>query len=151
MADTISAYNHTRAKLWSLGIEDEAANFYVMLLDGTTAFSATHTSLDETSDTGADEVSGNGWDAGGEPLAGVAVSIVSTSGAKLDAADLSVTATGGHIGPAPAAVVYVDEGGLGSTKTPLFHIAFENAKTALSGFPFIITWSASGIASSVPA
>jgi hypothetical protein len=150
MPDTISAYNHTRKKLWDLSLVDEAGNFYVMLLDGTTAFSAAHTTVDQASDTGADEVDGNGWDAGGESIADLAVSIVSTSGAKIDATDISVTATGGDIGPASAALIYVDEGGLGSTKTPLFHLAFDPAKTAALGDPFTIQWDAAGIASSVP-
>jgi hypothetical protein len=122
-----------------------------MLLDGTTAFNATHTTVAAASDTANDEVDGNGWTTGGEPIADLAVTVVSTSGAMIDATDISVTATGGDIGPASAALIYVDEGGLGTTLTPLFHVAFDAPKTALSGFPFLIVWNASGIASSVPA
>jgi hypothetical protein len=151
MPDVISTYNHTRKKLWDLSLTAEAANWKVMLLDGTTPFNAAHTTVAQASDTGADEVDGNGWTAGGEPITGLAVSIVSTSGAKIDANDVSKTATGGDIGPASAALIWVDEGGLGTTKTPLFHVAFEAPKTAVSGFPFVVVWNASGIAASVPA
>jgi hypothetical protein len=150
MADTLSIYNHTRKKLWDLSLVDEADHFYVMLLDGTTAFDASHTTLAQATDSGNDEVDGSGWTTGGEPILDLAVSVVSTSGAKIDATDISVTATGGDIGPASAAIIYVDEGGLGTAQTPLAHLAFDPAKTASLGNPFIVLWSDLGLFDSVP-
>lgn len=55
---------------------------------------------------GAQEVSGNGWTPGGMLLTTVTASIRSTSGAALTCDDLSVTATGGDIGPAYGCVIY---------------------------------------------
>jgi hypothetical protein len=144
MAVTASIYNHTRDKVSSLSIDDEAANFKFMLLDGTTAFDATHTTIAQVSDSSADEVSGNGWDAGGEAVAGIAVSIVNTSHMKIDGTDMSVTASGGNIA-APAGVLFVDEGGLGSTLTPLVHYDFGETITAGDGTPFLVNWPATGI------
>ena len=68
MAVTVSTYNHTAAKLLQLGIVPQAANFYLELLTGDATFVASHTTKAAVDNTGAYEVSGNGWDVGGEPL-----------------------------------------------------------------------------------
>ena len=144
MAVTASKYNHTDQKMATLSITDEASNFYFELLDGTTAFDATHTTLASVDDSGADEVDGNGWTTGGENLASVAATVVNTSYVKLDAADIAVTASGGSIS-AVAGVLYVDEGGLGTTKTPLVHYAFGETITANIGTDFEVNFSTDGI------
>ncbi len=64
--------------------------------------SGTHTAAS----IGANEVSGNGWDKGGEVLDNVAVTTVDTSGAMIDADDETVTATGGAIGAAYKTLIY---------------------------------------------
>jgi hypothetical protein len=60
---------------------------------------------------------------------------------KLDGDDISITASGGDIGPA-AALVVVDA----TSSKPLFHYLFPSSQTAGDGTPFNVTWNASGIA-----
>ena len=127
-------YNHTRA-LFAAGDVNEA-NLKVMLVSGYT-FAATETAL--TAITSA-QVSGNGWTVGGEAIANSAVTAVGAD-AKLDGDDISVTASGGDIGPATALVV-VDV----TSSAPLFHYSFPSSQTAGDGTPFNVTWDASGIA-----
>lgn len=146
MAVTVSTYNHTAKKLLDLSLVDEAANFYLELLSGDASFLASHTTKSQVDNAGAYEVYGNGWDQGGENLANVAVTTTTTNDAMLDASDVEVTATGGSVGPADAALVYVDEGGAGTTKSPLWFIDFGESKTATTGNVFPVIWNASGIA-----
>lgn len=145
MAITVSTYNHTSAKLLKLGVDPQAANFFLELLNGDATFVASHTTKAAVDNTGGYEVYGNGWTQGGENLASVAVTTVTTNDAMLDAADVQITATGGSIGPADAALVYVDEDG-GGTYTPLWFIDFGESKTATVGNVFPVFWNASGIA-----
>lgn len=144
MAVTITPYNHTAAKLLTLDIDANAANFKVELLSSSATFTATHTTKSSVDSAGTYEVYGNGWTQGGMALASVTVTTVNTDETMFDAADVSVTATGGAIGPAYAALLYVNEGG-GGTYTPLFFIAFGEAKTASEGNTFNVNWNASGI------
>lgn len=135
-------YNHTR-QLFADGSVD-TANLAVMLVNGYT-FSATETDMTAAS---AAEVSGNGWTAGGEAIANAAVTTVSTNGAKLDGDDISVTATGGDIGPADGMVVYDSS----ANDNPLYYFQFGSSQTAGDGTPFNVTWDANGIATwSAPA
>lgn len=133
---TIALYNHTR-KLFANG-EVNLADLKLMLLNGHT-FTASHTNISSIS---ANQVSGNGWAAGGEVIASPTIAIVNTNQARLDATDISVTATGGAIGPTDGAVIYQDTVGF---EYPLFYITFSGSKTADDGAPFNVTWDASGI------
>lgn len=146
MAVTVSTYNHTAEKLLKLSLTSEAANFYLELLSGDASFLASHTTKAQVDNSGGYEVHGNGWDQGGENLANVAVSTVTTNDGMIDADDVQVTATGGSIGPADAALVYVDEGGAGTTKSPLWFIDFGESKTATVGNVFPVIWNVSGLA-----
>lgn len=134
MAVTNTLYNHT-TKLFANGDVD-ITGLKVILTNGYT-FDATETALTAIL---AAEVSGNGWDAGGEPVAGEVVSIVTTNDAKLDMDDVSVTATGGAIGPATGAAL-VDA----TNSKPLAYIAFGETKQADVGTPFLVVWNASGV------
>jgi hypothetical protein len=134
MAVTITKYNHTR-KLFA-NQQIALANIKLMLLTGHT-FSAAHTAIASIS---GDQVSGNGWTAGGITLSGAAVTVVNTNEAMLDAADVGPTATGGDIGPATAAVLYDATGNF-----PLYYIDFDGTQTAGVGTPFNVVWSANGI------
>lgn len=136
MAVTVTLYNHT-AKLFANGDVD-LANLKVMLLNASGTVTASHTAISSIS---ANQVSGNGWTTGGVALSGVAVTTTTTNDATLDATDISVTASGGTIGPAENAVIYDATGNY-----PLVHIAFGGAKSADAGADFKITWNASGIA-----
>lgn len=135
---TATLYNHA-AKLFANG-EVNLADLKLMLLNNH-SFSAAHTNI---SSIEADEVSGAGWDAGGEAIANAAVTTVNTDEAKLDADDVSVTATGGNIGPADGAVIYQDSVG---EEYPLVYIDFEGEQTAGEGTPFNVNWNAAGIIS----
>jgi len=146
MADTISTYNHTSKKLLQLSMVDEAANFYVELLDATATFVATETTKTAVDNAGAKEVYDNGWTQGGENLTNVAVTTVNTDDAMIDADNIVVTATGGSIGPASAALIYVNEGAGGVTYSPLWYVTFDAAKTATVGNDFSFTINASGLA-----
>lgn len=135
MAVTISLYNHT-PKLFANGEVDLTA-IKLMLLNNSATFTAAHTDISSIS---GNEVSGSGWSSGGELLSGVAVTAVTTNDAKLDADDVSVTATGGNIGPAYKAVVYDATGSF-----PLAFIDFGGSQEAGNGTAFLVTWNASGI------
>lgn len=139
MAVTISRYNHTTKKL--VNKEVDYTSLKAMLLNSGASFTATNTTMTQVTNSGAHEVSGNGWAVGGQPLQSVAVTVVDTNGAMIDADDISVEATGGAIGPATALVIYDD----GATKTPLWYVDFDGSQTAGEGTPFKITLSASGI------
>lgn len=141
MAVTISIYDHT-AKLFANG-DVTLASLKVMLLNNSASFTASHTALSSVTSSGTYQVSGNGWDSGGEALASAAVTVTSTNDAKLDANDLAVTATGGSIGPAYHAVIYDDAD---ASDAPLFFINFDGAKEAGETTDFKITWNANGIA-----
>lgn len=138
MADTIQLYNHT-AKLFANKEITIGANLKVMLLDSDAAFDATDTNIGDVS---ADQVSGNGWAAGGEALQNAAVTTVTTNDAKLDADDITVTATGGTIGPASYAVIYDDAH---ASDVLLAFITFGSPQTATVGMDLVITWNANGI------
>lgn len=131
----MQVYNHTR-KLFTNG--DVAIGSLKAMLVNTYTFDATQTVM---TDIETDEVSGNGWTAGGEALANAAVTTASTSASRLDADDISVTATGGDIGPATGLVVYDSS----VNDYPLFYFEFASAQTAGDGTPFNVTWNANGI------
>ena len=141
MAVTISRYNHTLKLLLNKEIDYTALK--VMLLSDDAAFDAAHESLSEVIGSPSAEVSGSGWDSGGEALASVAVTIVDTDGAMIDAADPSVTASSGDIGPAYGAVIYDSAH---ADAAPLWFIDFDGAQTAEDGTPFKSTIIANGLA-----
>jgi hypothetical protein len=143
MAITISRFNHTAKKM--LNSEIALNDLAFMLLGVSAAFDATHTSINQVAGANtpprANEVSGNGWTTGGENLASVAITAVATSGAMIDAADITKTATGGSIGPAYAGVIYEETSG-----DVLWYIDFDGAQEAGVGTDFKITFHANGIA-----
>ena len=131
---TIALYNHT-ARLLAAG-DVTLTDLRVMLTSGY-AFDAAHEAIASVS---GNEVSGSGWTVGGEVIANAAVTTVTTNDAKLDGDDISVTASGGNIGPADGAVIYEGTGGL-----PLAYVDFEGTREAGEGTPFNITWHDDGI------
>jgi len=128
-------YNATK-KLFANG-EVTITDLHAILVNGYT-FTASETDLTAIN---AAAVDGNGWTSGGEPIANASVTITATDDAILDGDDISVTATGGDIGPADALVV-VDA----TNNNPLFHYSFASSQTAGDGTAFNVTWNASGIA-----
>jgi hypothetical protein len=138
MAVTYSAYDHTLKLLANK--EVTFTTIKVKLLDNTATFSASQTTVASVDGSGAKEVSGNGWASGGPTLANVAVTQVTTNDSMLDADDVSVTASGGSIGPAYAALVYDS-----TSNKPLFYIDFGQAQSAGATTDFKIVWDATGI------
>lgn len=137
MAVTVSLYNQYSRDVQN-GSHIAGNTYKVALLNASGTFNAANTVW---SDVSANEVSGNGWAAGGETLENVAITTVTTNDSKFDADDISVAATGGAIGPAENAVIY-DASDAGSL---MAHISFGEAKTADVGTDFKITWNAGGI------
>lgn len=140
MAFTIHTYNHSLKLM--MNKEIVYTTLKCMLLDNNAVFDATDTTLADVLAGAATEVSGNGWDAGGEPLTGEAITTVDTDGVMLDANDLSIGATGGSIGPAYAAVIYDDSH---ADDAPLFYVDFGGLQEAGDGTDFKVTFAANGI------
>lgn len=143
MAITIQTYNHTAKKLLDLSVYDNRDNFRLVLLSDN-VFDASHTSQDQATNFDARTFSGNGWAAAGEPLTGLAVTTVTTNDAKIDANDITVSAVGGSI-VAKAGVIVVDEGGVGTTISPLWFIDFGETITATDGADFQVVFHSEGI------
>lgn len=138
MAVTMSLYDHTVKLL--VNKEVTYTTLKVKLLDDTASFVASDTTVNAVDGSGAKEVSGNGWTAGGLTLASVAVTQVTTNDAILDANDASATASGGSIGPAYAALLYDS-----TSLKPLVYIDFGQAQSAGDTTDFKIVWHADGI------
>ena len=137
MAITISLYNHTAAK-FADGSFAAADTYKVKLLTAAT-FNATHTTLAGTG--GTESTTATGYTAGGQALASVAVTTVTTNDAKFDATDLTWTASGGAI-VASYAILYNDTD---VDDPPVAFIDFGGSESAGDGTDFIIVWNASGI------
>lgn len=142
MAVTITPYNHTLKKIANK--EFTLSTLKVMLLNqaAVTGFDASNTTLTQVLTGAQDEVSGNGWTAGGETIANVAVSTVTTNDAALDGDDISKTASGGSIGPAYGAVIYDDTD---ASDAPLAMIDFGQSEEAGDTTDFKVIWPTGGI------
>ena len=123
----MSEYNHARQRLASQAVD--VTNLKVLLTNGYT-FDATETTMTAAL---AAEVSGNGWPSGGPVIQNVSAGIINTDEAEITGDDVSVTATGGEIGPATGLVVYDATNGW-----PLYHDSY--SQTAGDGTPFLIRW-----------
>lgn len=137
MAVTVSLYNHT-AKRFADGSNAVGDTYKVKLLTAAT-FDATHTTLAATG--GTEATTGTGYTAGGQALAGVAVTTITTNDAKFDADDVSWTASSGAI-TASYAILYNDTD---TDDPPVAFIDFGGSQSASDGTDFIIVWNASGI------
>ncbi len=135
MAVTMSLYDHTVFLLTSKAVTFTTVK--VKLLDATATFTQGQTTVASVDGSGAKEVSGNGWTTGGVLLTTVAVTQVTTNDAQLSADNVTVTATGGSIGPAYAALVYDS-----TTNKPLIYIDFGQAQSAGATTDFKIVWDA---------
>lgn len=146
MAITMDQYNHT-AKLL-LNKEVDFTTLKAMLLDDSAPFVASHSSPDDVAGEAdpdrAHEFYGNGWPQGGPLLTNVAVTVVTTNDAKLDADDVVETADGGLIGPTYACLIYDS-----STGNALWRIDFGQAQSAGDTTDFKIVWNTLGILQAV--
>jgi len=137
MAVTISLYNHT-AKLFADGSNASGYTYKVKLYSAAT-FDATDTTLAGV--TGTEATSGTGYTAGGQALANVTVSTVTTNDATFDADDVTWTASGGSI-TASYGIIYNDTD---ADDPPLAFIDFDGSQSAGDGTEFKIVWNSSGI------
>ena len=137
MAVTISLYNHTAAK-FADGSFAAADTYKVKLLTAAT-FNATHTTLAATG--GTESTTATGYTAGGQALASVAVTTVTTNDAKFDANDVTWSASGGAI-VASYAILYNDTD---ADDPPVAFIDFDGSQSAGDGTSFLLVWNASGI------
>lgn len=139
MAVTISLYNHTAAKFadGSFAVGDT----YKINLYTTLTFDATATTK-TAAESGATQVAtANGYTQNDKALTGLAVTTVTTNDAKLDADDVTWTASGGSI-TASKALIYNDTD---TDDPPVAYIDFDGSQSAGSGTDFKIIWNASGI------
>lgn len=137
MAVTISLYNHT-AKLFADG-SNAVGDTYKLKLYSTATFDATDTTLAGV--TGTEATAGTGYTAGGQSLANVAVTTVTTNDAKFDADDVTWTASGGSI-DASFGIIYNDTD---ADDPPIAFIDFDGAQSAGDGTDFKVVWNANGI------
>jgi hypothetical protein len=137
MAITISLYNHTAARFAS-GANAVGDTYKLKLLTAAT-FSAAHTTLAATG--GTEVASGNGYTTGGATLANVAVTTVTTNDAKLDADDVTWTASGSSLSAA-FGILYNDTD---ADDPPVAFIDFDGSKTAPATTDFKVIWDAAGI------
>jgi hypothetical protein len=141
--NTINLYNHT-VLLIASGQCPDSDTYKVMLLSVDASFDATHTTLSDISDYGANEVYGNGWPQGGVEIP-CQWSINNTSGAKFaPTANVEQAISGGSVGPYSYYVVY------NASKTnspPLALITLEQARTINDGQDLDIVWNWSGLIS----
>lgn len=137
MAVTISLYNHT-AKLFADG-SNAAGDTYKLKLYSAATFDATDTTL--VGITGTEATTGTGYTAGGQALANVSVTTVTTNDAKFDADDVTWTASGGSI-EAAYGVIYNDTD---TDDPPLAFIDFDGTQSAGDTTDFKVVWNANGI------
>lgn len=123
MAVTYTQYDHTLKLL--LNKEVTFTTLKLKLLDNTASFTASQTTVASVDGSGAKEVSGNGWTTGGVLFSNVAVTQVTTNDAMIDGDDISVTASGGSIGPAYAGLIFDS-----TSNKPLWYCDFGQAQSA---------------------
>jgi len=137
MAVTISLYDHT-AKLFADG-SNAAGDTYKLKLYATATFTAADTTLAGV--TGTEATTGTGYTAGGQTLANVAVTTVTTNDAKFDADDVTWTASGGSI-DAAYGIIYNDTD---TNDPPIAFIDLDGTQSAGDGTDFKVVWNANGI------
>jgi hypothetical protein len=136
---TIQLYNHT-AQLFQAGSNIAADTYKVILLNASASFDATHTTVDQVTNTGAYEVYGNGWTQGGETIANVAMTTVDTNDSKFAGDNISVAISGGNLGPFSAYVI------VNSTDSkPLAYVTLDAPATVVDGVYAQIVWNTDGI------
>jgi len=137
VAVTVSLFNHT-AKRFADGANAVGDTYKVALYTAVT-FDAADTTLAGITKT--EVANGDGYTTGGVALTNVAVTTVSTNGAKFDADDASWSATGSGI-TASYAIIYNDTD---ADDPPVALIDFDGSEVAGDGTDFLIVWNASGI------
>jgi len=133
MPMTITKYNSCILRF--VNGSNVASDTYKIKLLSAATFNAAHTTL---AATGGTEVTNDGYTAGGQALANVAITAFSTAGAKFSADNTSWTATGADI-VASYAIIYNDTD---ADDPPVAFIDFDGAKTAGDGTAFLVRYDA---------
>ena len=140
MAVTITLYNHTVAKFADGSFA--ATDTYKINLYSAFTFTASDTTK-TAAETGATQLTtAFGYTQDTKALTTVAVSVVTTNDAKLDADDVTWTASGGTIGPVQFGLIYNDTD---SNDPPVAYIDFGQAESAADGKDFKVVWNTNGI------
>lgn len=134
---TLQLYNHT-AQRFASGANSSTDVYKVKLLSAGT-FNAANVTLAETG--GTEVASGTGYTTGGQTLAGVTVTTVTTNDAMFDANDVTWAISGGSL-TAVAAVLYNDTD---ANDPPVAFLDFGGTRTVSSGNNFVLSWNANGI------
>lgn len=142
MAVTVKLYDHTPLR-FSNGANAPGDTYIVNLYSALT-FTSTDTTK-AAAETGATQLStANGYTQNTKTLDSLALTATGSpaNDVKLDANDVSWTASGGAIGPARYALVC---NSTDSNSPPVLFMDFGENKTADNGTPFNIAWHANGI------
>jgi hypothetical protein len=140
MATTVQIYNHTMLR-FGTGANAAGDTYKLKLYTNSVTFDATDTTL-AAAESGATEVSGNGWPAGGFTLTGVEIVVHDTNGFKFDAADVLQAISGGDLGPYRQYIIYNDT----DTDNPQLALFTRDADiTVENGNSAGFIWDASGI------
>ncbi len=146
MPVTISFFNNFVEDL-GLGRMNLSADSLKVMLVNAYSFNATHHSKSQiTGELGT----ANGYTAGGQELDNVSWGFF-VDKTKLDADDLTWSATAGAIGPATGAVIYDDTVTSPTADRLIAYIDFGGAQTAGIGTDFKITFNADGVLTIQPA
>lgn len=137
MAVTVSLYNHTASRFGSGA--NAVGDTYKLMLCTAATFDATNTTLAGITKT--EVVNGNGYTTGGATLSGVNVTTITTNDAKLDAEDVTWSATDSGI-TASYAILYNDSD---TDDPPVAFIDFGGSESAPAGTNFLVVWNAAGI------
>lgn len=139
---TIQFYDHASRLIFANGIA--ALGLKLELLNNTASFTAANTTKAQVDNTGAYEVSGNGWAVGGVALANVTVATTGTNDVKVTADAISITGSGGPIPSAAAykANLYADSL---TNDPPIAFITFDAPLQAGEGTNLLITIPTTGL------
>lgn len=139
MAVTISRYNHTLKRY--IDGSNAVGDTYKINLYSTLSFDATATTK-AAAESGATQLStANGYTQNAKTLSNLVVTIAGTNGVKLDADDVTWTASGGAI-TASKALIYNDTD---TDDPPLFYIDFDGSQSAGDGTDFKVVLNANGL------
>ena len=136
---TSQLYDHT-VNLFVSGANSTADTYKVILLSSAATFVAAATTVDEVTNSGANEVSGNGWTAGGMTIGNPTITQVTTNDSQFSGDNIITEISGGDLGPFSAYVI------VNSTDSkPLAYITLDAPETVTSGLYAQIAWPSDGI------
>lgn len=137
MSATVSNYDATPKNV-NEGLARSALTHRLMLLSSTATFDATHTVITQVSNSGANEVYGNGWPQGGSPIS-LVHTVEDTDKGKITFAEIVQTLTGGSL-TYQRMCLYEFDGGV-----PLWWWTLPSSKTDVDGSDVVITPAGSGV------